>query len=110
MVAVPQLAYHYELVCLLPLLPVISWLWKNSTSPVQKKLLIFITTGIALSQFQAIAAEKLFGAVHPHFIPGFGLFIVMIGVTIYKLYNLFGGQLQHGALPDCKSVTLHGSS
>lgn len=89
MVAVPQLTFHYELVCILPMLPVVSWLWKNTVWPAEKKSLAFISVGIALSQFQAVAAEKLIGTVHPHFIPGFGLFMVVVGVTIYKLLSFF---------------------
>ena len=72
MVAVPQLSYQYGLVCILPMLPVVSWFWENTVSPAAKIILAFSTVGIALSQFQAVAAEKLIGTVHPHFIPGFG--------------------------------------
>jgi hypothetical protein len=87
MLAVPQLVYNYELVCLLPMLPVISWQSKNSVFPMKKTILSFITVGIALSQFQAIAAEKLFETMIPHFIPGFGLAVVLIGVTFFKMSN-----------------------
>jgi len=96
MVAVPQLTYHYELVVILPMLPVVSWLWKNAVWPAERILLTFITVGIALSQFQAVAAGKLIGTVHPHFLPGFGLFMVVVGVTIYRLLSLFDYRIQSG--------------
>lgn len=87
MVAIPQLSYHYEFVCILAVLPAISWLLKNTDLPVENKLLIFITLGLALSQFQAIAVRRLVGVNHPYFLPGFGLFMVMVGVTVYKLFR-----------------------
>lgn len=109
MVAVPQLAYHYELICVLPMLPVVSWLWHRTIWPLEKIILTFITIGIALSQFQAVAAEKLIGAVYPHFIPGFGLFMVIIGVTIYKMLWIFTYSFQNDAISDGHSLGLHTS-
>jgi hypothetical protein len=84
MVAMPKLAYHYELVFLLALVPVVGWFWANATRRRERAILALLVVGIALSQFQAVAAEKLLGVVHPHFVPGFGLLLVMIGVVALK--------------------------
>ena len=109
MVAVPGLAYHYELVCVLILLPVLSYLWAGAGRG-EKRLLLCITVGLALSQFQAVAvydllAEKEFphwmmgacrqygphsgGGCLPHWIPGFGLFVVMLGCVSHKACYLY---------------------
>ncbi len=107
MVAVPQLAYHYELICVLPIIAVISWLWQKSEQGAEKILLGLAAVGIALSQFQAVAAEKLLGAVAPHFLPGFGLFLVMVCVTLHKVVfsaNLLSKGLQMLILPRRKVI------
>jgi len=85
MVAIPKVAYHYGLVILIPMIPMFCYLWnQNHNSGAEKTLLIAIL-GIALSQIQAVALERLFDTILPHFIPGFGLFLVMIGCVLYKL-------------------------
>ena len=110
MVAVPQMAYHYELVFLLAVLPAVSYLWVKAVHRNEKRVLLFITIGLGLSQFQAVAMEKLLTAmVLPHWIaggcapqgfsfggdclpqlmPGLGLFIVMIGAVLYKVLYLY---------------------
>ncbi|MCY4047525.1 MAG: glycosyltransferase family 87 protein [Candidatus Dadabacteria bacterium] len=106
MVAVPELAYHYSLVCVLVLLPVLSYLWTNATRK-ERKILLFITVGLIMNQFQAFAfeqllsgmslprwitgscAERFSGVCFPQWIPGLGLFIVMTGCVIYKLRYLY---------------------
>jgi hypothetical protein len=85
MVAVPWLSYHYELVVNLAMIPMISWLWAHATARRQQLLLVLIACGIALSQFQAVAVGKLTGSVVAHFVPGFGLLIVMVATVAYRL-------------------------
>jgi hypothetical protein len=84
MVAMPRLVYHYELIFVLALIPVVGWCWANATARRERAILAFLVVGIALSQFQAVAAEKLIGTVHPHFVPGFGLLLVMVGVVALR--------------------------
>ncbi len=101
MVAVPQLAYHYELICVLPMIPPVSWFWENNASPTARKILTFVAVGIASSQYQAVAAEKLVGSSWPHFVPGFGLFIVIVGTSVFRLYislKIESNQLLQGTL------------
>ena len=88
MVAVPQLAYHYELVVLIALVPVVCYLWQEATTRVQRTLLGAIVVGIILSQVQAVALKKLTGSLDPHYIPGFGLLIVILAITGLKFHNL----------------------
>ena len=85
MVAVPNLAFHYELVGLLAMLPAISWHWKLTSQPAERMTLVFISAGIAIAQFQAVAAYEAIGSVHAHFVPAIGLFIVLAGIFIFKL-------------------------
>jgi len=84
MVAVPQLAYHYELVWLLGLIPVVCWLWASAEGRAQRLVLCVVTCGIALSQFPAVAAQQVLGVHTPQFVPGFGLLLVMLGVVAFK--------------------------
>jgi len=84
MVAMPQQAYHYSLVVLLPLIPVVGWLWARG-GPRARRVLLLIAVGIALSQVQAVAFSHLVGNTIPHVVPGIGLMLAMVGVTWYKL-------------------------
>lgn len=84
LVAVPQLAYHYQLVWLLGLLPVIGWFWSQSPGRARRVLLMFVTFGIALSQFPAVAVQRALDSILPQFVPGFGLLLVMIGAVALK--------------------------
>ena len=100
MLAFPKLAYHYELVCVLVMLPAVSHLWTNAMDARERGLLLLITIGLILTQFQAYAVERLVvefwsldrclgrlpqsGACLPQWIPGFGLFLVMAGALALK--------------------------
>ena len=88
MVAMPALAYHYELVVLIALVPMLCWLWPRAQERSERQLLVSLAIGISLSQSQAVGWERILGTVHPHFFPGFGLFLVMIGSTILKWQRL----------------------
>jgi hypothetical protein len=85
MVAVPKVAYHYGLVILIPMIPVLCYLWRQSHNRIQEVALIMATVGVALSQIQAVALQSLLGTILPHFVPGFGLLLTMIGCTLYQL-------------------------
>jgi hypothetical protein len=88
MVAIPQLVYHYEFIILIPLLPVLSYLWnKHPTHPV-KSGLILSAIGLALSQWQAIALYLVTNNMFAQYIPGFGLMLILTGVSLYKLLQL----------------------
>ena len=85
MVAVPRTAFHYGLVLLLPLVPVLCWLWRERTGRGARRALAWLVLGVALSQSQAVALERLFGSVVPHVVPGAGLLLVLVGCTWLKL-------------------------
>ncbi len=84
MIAAPQLAYHYQLVWLLGLLPAVGWLWTSADGRAQRISVVVATFGIALSQFPAVAMHELLGSVLPHVVPGAGLLIVMLGAVAVK--------------------------
>lgn len=94
MVAVPWLSYHYELVVNLAMIPLISWLWARAAARRQQLLLLFVVCGIALSQFQAVAVAQLTGNVAAHFVPGFGLLIVMVATVAYRLQEFLSMRQQ----------------
>jgi len=81
MIALPRLAYHCELVWLVAVLPAVGWHWVRASTRRERSLVVVLVVGIALGQFQAVAAEKLLGAVYPHFVPGFGLLVTMVGAV-----------------------------
>jgi hypothetical protein len=88
MVALPKSVYHYEFVVLIPLLPVLDYLWKETVSPSQRKALWLIALGLALSQWQAVALHILTDNIIAYYIPGFGLLLMMAGIGAYKFMQL----------------------
>ena len=88
MVALPKSVYHYEFVVLIPLLPVLDLLWKETSAQRSHLVLWLIALGLALSQWQAVALFDLTNNIGAYYIPGFGLLIVMIGIGIYKWLQL----------------------
>jgi len=88
MVAMPQLVYHYEFILLIPLLPVLNFMWKEASSKQQKYSISLIAVGVSLSQWQVTAIYLLTENMLAHYIPGFGLLIVLIGICIYKYIQL----------------------
>ena len=87
-VAIPQVVYHYEFVLLFSLLPVLSFMWKNTLSTPRKFCLVLMAIGIALSQWQAIALYVLTNNMLAQYIPGFGLMLVITGIAVYKFLTL----------------------
>lgn len=85
MVAIPKVSYHYELVVLLALIPCVCYLWPRSKDRWTTGALMLITLGIAVSQMQATALEKLTGNGAFYSIPGFGLLLAMVGCAGYRL-------------------------
>jgi hypothetical protein len=87
MIAVPQLTYHYELVFLPALLPLFCRLWLRDGLQDRgaRRWIVFLSLCVALSQFHAVAMEKLTGTVVWHFVPGFALFLVLLGVLLLRL-------------------------
>lgn len=88
MVAIPQTVYHYEFVLLIPLLPVLSFLWKDRLSAFQQYCLVLMAVGIALSQWHAIALYAITDNMLVQYIPGFGLLLVIIGIFIFRFLSL----------------------
>ncbi len=88
MVAVPKLAYHYEFVILLLMIPLLCDLWKTASDRTAQRLLGVTALGIILSQSQAIALDALTGKDASHFVPGLGLFLVIVSCVLYQLHTL----------------------
>jgi hypothetical protein len=88
MVAMPRVAYHYEFVILLVLLPCLDYLWENVSSRRESYVLALITLGVALTQWQAVALYRLTNSIVFHSIPGIGLLLVMAGIVLYKILEL----------------------
>ncbi|MCD4753706.1 MAG: DUF2029 domain-containing protein [Anaerolineaceae bacterium] len=88
MIGVPQLVFHYSFIILLLLIPAICYLWGKSKNKWEKIALLAMTIGVALTQFQAIAAAFLTKNILAHGIPGFGLLIIMISIVSYKKNQL----------------------
>jgi hypothetical protein len=87
MIAVPQLAYHYEFVLLIPIILVTGFLWQ-SASRREGAILIVMAVGLVLSQLQVVALRKLTGWVFPDFLPGIGLALILFTITAYKLQTV----------------------
>ena len=88
MVALPKSVYHYEFVILLPLLPVLDYLWKNAASRSQRVVLAMTALGLALTQWQAVALHVLTGDILAYYLPGLGLLLVIIGISVHKFMQL----------------------
>jgi len=84
MVAMPELVFHYSLVVLLPLVPMVAGLWRRRGARADR-VLTLLAVGLALSQWQAEACARLVGNIVPHFVPGVGLLVVLVACTWYKL-------------------------
>lgn len=88
MVAIPQLVYHYEFVVVILLLPVLNFMWKDTLSKQKKYCLVLVAIGVSLSQWQAIALYLVTGNMLAHYIPGFGLMIAILGISVYKFLQM----------------------
>lgn len=88
MIALPQLVYHYSLIICLILIPTMCHLWKINKNRLQKIIILAISIGIAMTQWQAIATYNLTDSMLSHIIPGLGLFIIMVSIAIFKIYGL----------------------
>jgi len=51
-------------------------------------MLWVIAVGLALSQWQAVALYTLTANILAYYIPGPGLLLVMIGISVYKFMQL----------------------
>ncbi|MFT3892363.1 MAG: glycosyltransferase family 87 protein [Anaerolineales bacterium] len=88
MVAFPRTVFHYGFIILIVLLPGLDHLWSTVSSRSKRYTLILISLGIALSQWQAVALSDVAKNIIPSYIPGIGLLLCMIGISVYKLLEL----------------------
>ncbi|HSM71992.1 MAG TPA: glycosyltransferase family 87 protein [Anaerolineales bacterium] len=88
MVAFPKSVYHYEFVVLIPLLPVLNYLWSGASQPSQKFAVSMIVIGVALSQWHAVALYLITENIGAYYIPGVGLLCLILGISVYKWQNL----------------------
>ncbi len=88
MIAVPKNSFHYNLVLLILLIPALCSLLQKLKKPIPGIILWTLMTGIFLSQMQAHFMQNLID-IKPYFFyffPAFGLFLVMIGGVLFKLW------------------------
>jgi hypothetical protein len=85
MVAVPQLVYHYALVALLPVIPAAAVLWARESSARHRALLMLALTGLAVSQVQAYALERVTGLSVAHLVPTAGLLTVLVASWLHAV-------------------------
>ncbi|OGO17373.1 MAG: hypothetical protein A2Z14_11950 [Chloroflexi bacterium RBG_16_48_8] len=71
MVALPQTVTHYSFIVLFILIPTICYLWQATTK--RSMVLILMTIGLCMTQWQAVAASFLTQNVFANAIPGLGL-------------------------------------
>jgi len=90
MVAVPAVVFHYEFVVLLPLIPLSCRLWRERADGRERWAPMLIAVGVAMSQSQAYAMERLAGVMAPRCIPGVGLVLVMVGCMWHKMAGRLG--------------------
>jgi hypothetical protein len=88
MVAFRKITFQYSLVLILLLVPALCSLTQLLKKPMPKTILWLFICGIALSQIQAHSFQNLLNPAYDlfHFFPAFGLFIVMTGCVIFKLW------------------------
>ena len=88
MIAVPKNSYPYNLVLLILLVPALCSLLQKLKKPIPGIILWTLMIGIFLSQMQAHFIQNLID-IQPcffYFFPAFGLFLVMIGGVLFKLW------------------------
>ena len=89
MVALPQISFHYSFIICILLIPVVYYMWVESTNRRQRIVILVITIGISLTHWQAIALYNLTQNIMAHIIPGLGLLIIMVGASAYKLLDVY---------------------
>jgi len=90
MIAIPKNSYQYNLVLLILLVPALCSLMQKFKKPMPRIILWALMTGIFLSQMQARFIQNLID-IKPaffYFFPAFGLFLVMTGCVLFKLWFL----------------------
>lgn len=87
MVAVPKTVYHYELVALWLMLPAMGERFVCSKDESGALRLVSYVTifGLILSQTHAVAFKNLFDSWTPHFVPGIGLFLILLTSTLQSV-------------------------
>ena len=78
MVAAPKLVYNYELIFLLPLIPLTTWLAQDVTDAPRRHLLTATALLLALTQFQTVAFFKLTGFNMLNAVPSVALLLLII--------------------------------
>ncbi|MCX5905214.1 MAG: glycosyltransferase family 87 protein [Proteobacteria bacterium] len=94
MIAVPNIVIQYNLVILILLIPALCSLTQIFKKPMPQPVFWLFSVGIALSQTQAQSLQNLFQPKYAlfHFFPAFGLFLVMIGCVLFKMWVLMAFQ------------------
>ncbi len=82
MVAIPKIAFHYEFIVLLALLPVLVWDWQQAKDPHDRTRVLWQAVALGFSQFPAMAWFKLGCGGEVMILPGAGLLVyLLLGVS-----------------------------
>jgi len=94
MIAIPKNSFHYNLVLLILLVPALCALIQKLKKPMPGIILWTFMVGIFLSQMQVRFIQNLIDLDFQffYFFPAFGLFLVMIGCVLFKLWFLMAFQ------------------
>lgn len=88
MIAVPKLAYHYSLVILIALIPVLCFLWQKAQTRAPRILILIFSVSLALTQLQVAAIVQLFQEPMLDALCGIGLLILLLTVPLYKFTEM----------------------
>jgi len=84
MLSVPKTVYHYEFVGLWLMIPAIGALFAQHTRALRVVGWVAVG-GLILSQTHAVAFRILFDTLTPHYVPGLGLFLLLLASTIQSV-------------------------
>ena len=96
MIAVPETSYHYNLVLLILLIPVLCYL-SRSHYALPRLIIWLLAGGFFLTQLPVHILQELFktnGAFF-YFFPSLGLFLVMVGCVVFKFWFALTGSPAH---------------
>ncbi|MEX2015710.1 MAG: glycosyltransferase family 87 protein [Candidatus Hydrogenedentales bacterium] len=97
MAAVPRVAYVYELVLLLPLLPILGVLWIKARSTRMLAGAGLASAGIALAQTHIVAWRWLLDTPAANAAAALGLFMVVVGAVLVKWSPEYAQSLSGGS-------------
>jgi hypothetical protein len=84
LIAIPPLSYHYALVALLLLIPLLCRWWEGAITKGARVAVLLAAVGIALAQAPSLAFSLVVGSVYPQVVNGAGLLLVMVSTVLLR--------------------------